>query len=147
MPAPGPSGAHDQSSAPNRANDASSSSLSSGLTPLSYHAPCTLNLKNIFKTLGKYPFKECVGALKKYIASVFEACTVWLSAERFSCGKLKAIQEGRAMSRASVDIRGEGRVKGGAAAASELFPGRSAGLTPAENANGSVTAKPSEPQQ
>ncbi|CAL8466137.1 g5673 [Coccomyxa elongata] len=96
MPPPGPSGAHDLSSASDRANDASSSSLSS---------------------------------------------------ERFSCGRLKAIQEGRAMSRASVDIRGEGRVKGGAAAASELFPGRSAGGTTAEITNGDVTAKPSKPQQ
>lgn len=35
MPLPGPSGPHDQSSASDGANDASSSSLSSGVTPLS----------------------------------------------------------------------------------------------------------------
>lgn len=53
------------------------------------------------------------------------------------------------MSRASVDIRGEGRVKGGAAAASELFPGRSTGGTAsaAEDTNGDGTAKLSKPQE
>lgn len=76
-----------------------------------------------------------------------EEYTFWLRAERFSCGRLKAIQEGRAMSRASVDIRGEGRVKGGAAAASELFPGRSVGRTTPENTNSNATAEPSKPQQ
>ncbi|BDA51003.1 probable protein phosphatase 2C 5 at N-terminal half [Coccomyxa sp. Obi] len=76
-----------------------------------------------------------------------DASTSSLPSERFSSGRLSAIQEGRAMSRASVDIGGEGRVKGGAAAASELFPGRSNGRASSENTDANVTAKPSKPQQ
>ena len=48
-------------------------------------------------------------------------------AERLCSGRLSAIAEGHAASRASMEM-GEGRVKGGAAAASELFPGRTNGI-------------------